>query len=190
MKARLYRSQVPPAGRAAMGPRLLLAAFAVTPLVACNSLPALPSLNSFTPGPIFSGGQTLTHGYVFDEKVRRRDQAGLGRPGRAAEARTTHERVDGGQSDILLRVADHLSALSIPEAFNRRSTCLRRLFRQEIQGRAAGELGLAGRQGLRLHQPNDAFERHSSRASCDRSSTARRGSARSPSEAGGGAPKA
>jgi outer membrane protein assembly factor BamE (lipoprotein component of BamABCDE complex) len=68
VKASFCRSQAPPAGKAS-GARLLLAAFAMTPLVACDSLPALPSLNSFTPGPIFTGGQTLTHGYIFDDKA-------------------------------------------------------------------------------------------------------------------------
>jgi outer membrane protein assembly factor BamE (lipoprotein component of BamABCDE complex) len=32
-------------------------------------LPALPSLPSLRTGPIFSGGQTMTHGYIFDDKV-------------------------------------------------------------------------------------------------------------------------
>lgn len=69
MKASLYPPQVLPAGKVSLRARLLLAALAVTPLVACDSFPALPTLNSFTPGPIFSGGQTLTHGYIFDDKV-------------------------------------------------------------------------------------------------------------------------
>jgi outer membrane protein assembly factor BamE (lipoprotein component of BamABCDE complex) len=77
VKASLYPLQVPPAGKASSRPRLLLAALAVTPLVACDSLPALPTLNSFTPGPIFTGGQTLTHGYIFDDKVVDEIQPGV-----------------------------------------------------------------------------------------------------------------
>ena len=70
MKASFRASQVPHrAGKAIAGHRLALAMLATAPLVACDQLPALPSLNSFTPGPIFTGGQTLTHGYVFDDKV-------------------------------------------------------------------------------------------------------------------------
>ena len=68
MKANLYPSQVPRSANAAARPRVLLAALAATSLAGCD-LPALPSLNSFTPGPIFTGGQTLTHGYIFDDKV-------------------------------------------------------------------------------------------------------------------------
>ena len=36
----------------------------VAPLAACGSLPSLQSTN-----PIFTGGQTLTHGYIFDDKT-------------------------------------------------------------------------------------------------------------------------
>ncbi|MFI5012869.1 MAG: outer membrane protein assembly factor BamE [Hyphomicrobiales bacterium] len=71
MKASRSRPQVPPADKGAANARLLVAALALVPLAACaalpSGLPALPSLN--TGGPIFAGGQTLTHGYIFDDKV-------------------------------------------------------------------------------------------------------------------------
>ena len=69
VRAIRYPQRVPPLGKTPARLGLAVAALAVMPLAACDSLPALPSLNSFTPGPIFTGGQTLTHGYIFDEKV-------------------------------------------------------------------------------------------------------------------------
>jgi len=70
VKASSFRPQVPPPDRGTANARLLVAALALVPLAACtaisSSLPALPSL---TGGPIFAGGQTLTHGYIFDDKV-------------------------------------------------------------------------------------------------------------------------
>ena len=69
VKASPYRSQAQPAAKGASSAHLLLAVLALAPLAACDSLPSLPTLSSFSPGPIFAGGQTLTHGYVFDDRV-------------------------------------------------------------------------------------------------------------------------
>ena len=69
VKASPYRWRKRSAGTVRSRLTLLAAAFACAPLAACESLPALPTLSSLHPGPIFTGGQTLTHGYIFDDKV-------------------------------------------------------------------------------------------------------------------------
>jgi outer membrane protein assembly factor BamE (lipoprotein component of BamABCDE complex) len=69
VKASPYRPQAQPAGKARSSARLLAAALAFAPLAACDSLPALPTLSGFGSSPIFAGGQTMTHGYIFDDRV-------------------------------------------------------------------------------------------------------------------------
>ncbi|SEE30896.1 Outer membrane protein assembly factor BamE, lipoprotein component of the BamABCDE complex [Rhizobiales bacterium GAS188] len=69
VKASSYRSQLPQTGKTGSRTRLLLAALACAPLAACDALPALPTLSTGSNNPIFAGGTTLTHGYVFDDKV-------------------------------------------------------------------------------------------------------------------------
>jgi outer membrane protein assembly factor BamE (lipoprotein component of BamABCDE complex) len=66
LKASLYR---PWLARKAKPSRLVAAVIACVPLSACESLPALPTFSSLRPGPIFAGGQTMTHGYIFDDKA-------------------------------------------------------------------------------------------------------------------------
>jgi outer membrane protein assembly factor BamE (lipoprotein component of BamABCDE complex) len=69
VKASPYRLRIRPAVKAPARSRLVAAILACAPLAACDSLPALPTLSSFHPGPIFAGGQTMTHGYIFDDRV-------------------------------------------------------------------------------------------------------------------------
>jgi outer membrane protein assembly factor BamE (lipoprotein component of BamABCDE complex) len=69
VKASSYRSRLPDAGKVASRTGLLLAALACAPLAGCDSLPSLPSFSLPSSNPIFAGGQTLTHGYIFDDKV-------------------------------------------------------------------------------------------------------------------------
>jgi outer membrane protein assembly factor BamE (lipoprotein component of BamABCDE complex) len=69
VKASPYRPQTRPAGKGRSRGPLLAAALACVPLASCDSLPALPTLSSLHPGPIFAGGQTMTHGYIFDDRV-------------------------------------------------------------------------------------------------------------------------
>ncbi len=69
VKASPYRPKARPAGRTRPWGPLLAAALAYAPLAACDSLPNLPTLSSLHPGPIFAGGQTMTHGYIFDDRV-------------------------------------------------------------------------------------------------------------------------
>ena len=64
VKASSYRP--PRRGKAAS---LLLAALGLAPLAACDYLPAMPTLSTGSSNPIFAGGTTLTHGYVFDDKL-------------------------------------------------------------------------------------------------------------------------
>lgn len=66
LKASPYRSRL---ARRVKSARLIAAAVACVPLAACDSLPALPTLSSLHSGPIFAGGQTMTHGYIFDDRV-------------------------------------------------------------------------------------------------------------------------
>jgi outer membrane protein assembly factor BamE (lipoprotein component of BamABCDE complex) len=66
LKASLNRSRL---ARKVRPRGLIAAALASLPLAACESLPALPTLTSLHPGPIFAGGQTMTHGYIFDDKL-------------------------------------------------------------------------------------------------------------------------
>jgi outer membrane protein assembly factor BamE (lipoprotein component of BamABCDE complex) len=69
VKASPYRPQARPAGQARSRSSLLAAALICAPLAACDSMPALPTLSSLRGGPIFAGGQTMTHGYIFDDRV-------------------------------------------------------------------------------------------------------------------------
>jgi len=56
------------AGQSASKLRLAAIALVSLPLAACEA-PNLPTLSSLRAGPIFAGGQTMTHGYIFDDKV-------------------------------------------------------------------------------------------------------------------------